>query len=117
MNNILRYKDFIATVQFSEEDESFIGRVEGIDSVVSFEGQTVYELKQAFEEAVESYLDFCKRKGIVEPQKSYTGFLNVHIHPDLHRRVAIKAKMMGTTLDAFINKVVETELHEMETYW
>ena len=56
MNNILKYKDYIATVQYSEEDESFIGHVEGIDSVVSFEGQTVNELKQAFEDAVESYI-------------------------------------------------------------
>ena len=72
MNNILKYKNYVASVQFSEEDEAFIGRVEGIDSVVSFEGQTVHQLRQAFEEAIESYLDFCKRKGIEEQQKSYT---------------------------------------------
>jgi predicted HicB family RNase H-like nuclease len=89
MNNILKYKNFIATVQFSEEDEAFIGHIEGIDSVVSFEGQSIAELRQAFEDAVESYLDFCKRKGIYEPQKSYTGVFNVRLHPDLHRRVAI----------------------------
>ena len=116
MNNILKYKDFIATVQFSEEDETFIGHVEGIDSVVSFEGQSVDELKQAFEDAVESYLDFCQRKGIVEPQKSYTGVISVHIHPDLHRRIDITAKLMGTTPNGFIQKVVETELRELETH-
>ena len=116
MNNILKYKDFIASVQFSEEDETFIGRVEGIDSVVSFEGQSVYELKQSFEEAVESYLEFCNRKGIVEPQKSYTGVFNVHFHPDLHRRIAITAKMTGTTLNSFIKKAVESELREMEIH-
>ena len=71
MNNILNYKNFIATVQFSEEDEAFIGHVEGIDSVVSFEGQNVEELKQAFKDAIESYLDFCKRKGNVESQYPY----------------------------------------------
>ena len=115
MNNILRYKDFIATVQFSEDDEAFIGHVEGINSVVSFEGQSVEELKQAFQDAVESHLEFCKRKGITEPQKSYTGVFNVYLTPDLHRRVDITARMMGTTLNGFIKKVVETELREMET--
>ena len=71
MNNILRYKNYVATVQFSEEDGCFTGHVEGIDSVVSFEGQNDDELKQAFRDAVESYLDFCRRKGIGEPKMQY----------------------------------------------
>ena len=52
----MKYKDFIATVKYSEEDEAFIGRIEGISSVVSFEGQSVEELKSAFYEAAESYI-------------------------------------------------------------
>jgi predicted HicB family RNase H-like nuclease len=75
MDNILKYKNFVAAVKYSEEDEAFIGRIEDIGSVVSFEGQSVAELKSAFREAVESYLDFCRHKGISEPQKSYTGIL------------------------------------------
>ena len=116
MNNILKYKNYVASVQFSEEDEAFIGRVEGIDSVVSFEGQTVYQLRQAFEEAIESYLDFCKRKGISEPQKSYTSVFNLYMHPDLHQKVAKTAKIKGISLNGFITKAVETELLEMEIH-
>ena len=75
MDNVLKYKNFIATVKYSEEDEAFIGRIEGINSIVSFEGQSVEELKSAFYEAVESYLDFCNRKGLIDIQKSYSGNL------------------------------------------
>jgi predicted HicB family RNase H-like nuclease len=110
MDNILKYNDFIATVKYSEEDEAFIGRIEGISSVVSFEGQSVKELKTAFKEAIDSYLDFCKRKGIVEPQKSYTGVFNVRIDADLHRRAAITAKTHNTTLNAFVKKAIERNL-------
>ena len=110
MDNILKYNDFIATVKYSEEDEAFIGRIEGIDSVVSFEGQSVEELKAAFREAVESYLDFCSRKGIIEPEKSYTGVFNVRIDSDLHRRTAIVAKSRGYTLNAFVKKAIERNL-------
>ncbi|MDR3286330.1 MAG: type II toxin-antitoxin system HicB family antitoxin [Prevotellaceae bacterium] len=110
MDNILKYKDFIATVKYSDEDESFIGRIEGIDSVVSFEGQSVEELKSSFREAVESYLDFCKRKGIQETQKSYTGVFNVRINSDLHRRAAITAKQRGCTLNAFVKESIERRL-------
>jgi len=110
MENILKYNDFIATVKYSDEDEAFIGRIEGINSVVSFEGQSVKELKEAFREAVESYLDFCKRKGIAESQKSYTGVFNVRIDADLHRRAAIAAKIHGNTLNAFVKKSIERNL-------
>ena len=110
MDNILKYNDFIATVKYSEEDEAFIGRIEGIDSVVSFEGQSVEELKVAFREAVESYLDFCMRKGITETQKSYTGIFNVRINSSLHKRAAIMAKQCGKTLNAFVKESIERSL-------
>jgi predicted HicB family RNase H-like nuclease len=110
MDNVLRYKNFIATVKYSEEDEAFIGRIEGIHSVVSFEGQSIEELKSAFREAVESYLEFCHRKGITEMQKSYTGMFNVRIDADLHRRAAIMAKTHGVTLNTFVKKAIERNL-------
>jgi predicted HicB family RNase H-like nuclease len=110
MDNVLKYKNFIATVKYSEEDEAFIGRLEGINSVVSFEGQSVAELKLAFKDAVESYLEFCHQKGITEMQKSYTGIFNVRIDSDLHRRAAIMAKTDGITLNAFVKKAIERSL-------
>jgi predicted HicB family RNase H-like nuclease len=110
MDNVLKYKSFIATVKYSEEDEAFVGRLEGINSVVSFEGQSVEELKSAFKDAVESYLEFCHRKGITEMQKSYTGIFNVRIDSDLHRRAAIMAKTDGITLNAFVKKAIERSL-------
>ena len=113
MDNVLKYENFIATVRYSEDDEAFTGRIEGIDSVVSFEGQSVKELKSAFKEAVESYLDFCKRKGISEPQKSYTGTFNVRIDSDLHRRAAAAAELQGSTLNAFVKKAIELNLEHV----
>jgi len=93
MNNVLKYKNFTATVQYSDEDEAFIGRVVGIDSVVSFEGQSVEELQEAFQEAVESYVQFCRRKGIILPQKSYTGAFNMRLTPELRRKPAFAASV------------------------
>ena len=113
MDNVLKYKNFVATVRYSDEDEAFIGRVAGIDSVVSFEGQSVEELKEAFKEAVESYLRFCKRKGITTPQKSYSGAFNVRLNPELHRKSAIAASVLGITLNSFIKKAVEEELEQV----
>ncbi|MDR2969961.1 MAG: type II toxin-antitoxin system HicB family antitoxin [Tannerellaceae bacterium] len=110
MKNVLKYKNFIATVKYSEEDEAFIGRIEGINSVVSFEGQSVAELKSSFKDAVESYLDFCNRKGIVNPQKSYTGVLNIRIPSEIHRKIALVAASTGVSINALIRDSIEKNL-------
>ena len=107
--NTLKYKDFIGSVNFSEEDEVFYGKIEGINALVTFEGNSVVTLKKAFKEAVSDYLEFCKSKGI-KPHKTYTGILNVRLTPDIHRLAAIEAVRTGSTLNGFIKKAVEKEL-------
>lgn len=56
------YKDFAASVRYSKEDNAYVGRIEGIDSIVSFDGESLIQLEEAFKEAVEDYLNFCNRK-------------------------------------------------------
>ena len=56
------YNGFAASVRYSEEDKLYVGRIEGIKSVVSFEGESLIQLEEAFKEAVEDYLNFCNRK-------------------------------------------------------
>ena len=68
MENTLEHKNFIGSVSFSSEDEVFHGKIEGIDDLVSFEGITVSELKSAFEEAVEDYVEICLQ--ILKPYSS-----------------------------------------------
>jgi predicted HicB family RNase H-like nuclease len=57
MNDILKYKLHISTIHISVEDEVFHGKVIGINYLLTFEGKSVVELKQAFEEAIEDYLE------------------------------------------------------------
>lgn len=107
--NTLKYKDFIGSVNFSEEDEVFYGKIEGINALVTFEGNSVSTLKNAFKEAISDYLEFCRLKGI-KPHKTFTGVLNVRLTPNIHRLAAIEAVRSGTTLNGFIKKAVEKEL-------
>ena len=107
--SILKHKNFIAPIRYSEEDEVFVGRIEGINSVVSFEGKSIAELKEAFSEAVEIYLDFCKRKGI-EPFKQYNGVFNVRINPETHRLADCRAKTLGMTFNGYIKDIIERDL-------
>ncbi|MBK8393453.1 MAG: hypothetical protein IPL23_31165 [Saprospiraceae bacterium] len=53
----LTYKNFIGSVHFSEKDEVFHGKLMDINDLVTYEGTSIPELKKAFEEAVEDYLE------------------------------------------------------------
>ena len=60
MKDILQYKGFIGSVHFNADDEVFFGKIEGIDDLVSFEGCSVAEIKEAFVEAVDDYITLCE---------------------------------------------------------
>ena len=109
---MLNYKGFIGSVAFSEEDNVFFGKIEGIDGLVNFEGSSVEELKEAFHEAVDDYVAYCKEEGI-NPQKSYSGMLNIKIAPDTHRQIAILAHKAGVSINAFVNQALNREVAVM----
>ncbi len=110
--NMLKYKGYIGSVAFSEKDNVFFGKVEGIDGLVNFEGESVKELTDAFHEAVDDYLEYCKEEGL-EPHKSYSGSLNIRISPEVHSKIAILAKQAGMSINAFIKSVVEKQIASM----
>lgn len=106
MKDILKYKDYYATVHYSAEDEVFFGRIAGISDLVNFEGESVKELKMAFEEAVDDYLETCAELG-KEPDKAYKGSFNVRIPPALHKEAAYFSAANSLTLNDFIKKTVQ----------
>ena len=110
--NTLKYKGYIGSVAFSEKDNVFFGKIDGIDGLVNFEGESVKELTDAFHEAVEDYLEYCKEEGI-EPHKSYSGSLNIRISPEVHSKIAILAKQAGISINAFIKSAVEKQVATM----
>jgi len=109
MKNVLYDRDFLAIVCFSEEDDVFYGEIEGIDDLISFEGRSVDELRIAFREAVDDYLELCKMSG-KKPIRSYKGSFNVRIDPDLHRKAARKSALLGISLNRFVQAAIEKEL-------
>lgn len=107
--NTMTYKGYLGSVAFSEKDNVFFGKVEGINGLVNFEGESVKELTAAFHEAVDDYLAYCKDEGI-EPDKCYTGLLNVRLTPAIHRQIAMLARRAGQTLNAYIKEALEEKV-------
>jgi predicted HicB family RNase H-like nuclease len=113
MKETFKYKGFYGSMEFSLEDECLVGELLFVQSKIIFIGETVPELKQAFEDAVDSYLDHCSEEGI-EPEKPLSGTFNVRISPELHKKLSIKAFETESTLNACVSNAIQFYLEHDE---
>lgn len=113
MIDVLEYKGYHGSVHFSSVDEVFHGKLMGVDDLVNFEGTSVKELKKAFHEAVDDYLETCEQLG-KEPNKTYKGSFNVRISTDLHKAAAVHAAMSNLSLNDFVKTAIQYALSHKE---
>ena len=110
MNNNLEYKGYQGTVEYSAEDDILYGKVIGIRGLISYEGESLTELKACFIEAIDDYLPCCEEEKR-EPMKPYYGKLeDVSISPELHRDFALFSsrnnKRMSEALEEAVKKYI-----------
>lgn len=94
----MRYKGYAARIEYSDEDGCFVGRVAGIRDILTFHGESVAEVRQAFEEALDFYLETCAKRGET-PNKPYSGKLLLRVSPEVHAAVATAAKVRGQSIN------------------
>jgi len=107
--NIVEYKEFIGSVNFSGSDECFYGKIEGINDLVNFEGSSVNELKKAFRDAVDECLELCKEAG-KEAYRSVKGSFNIRIEPKLHNNAIYTALKKGISLYQFVADAIKKSI-------
>lgn len=107
--NTMEYKGFAARVEYSEEDGCFVGHIAGIRDVIGFHGDSVAKLRAAFKEAVEDYLETCKKLG-KQPNKPYSGQFRLRLAPELHARAAMLAETRGKSLNTWVAEVIEKSI-------
>jgi predicted HicB family RNase H-like nuclease len=99
----MKYKGYESVVEFDDEAEIFHGEIINIRDVITFQGSSVEELKQAFQDSVDDYLEFCKERG-EEPDKPFSGKFVVRIDPQLHKVMTIRARQEGKSLNSWIEQ-------------
>ena len=106
----MEYKGYIGSVEFSENDGLFYGKVQGIRSLISYEGTNASELINDFHGAVDDYLAICEKEG-TKPEVAYKGSLNVRFkNAETHRLAAIYAMQHNQSLNSFIEEAVAEKL-------
>lgn len=98
---MMTYKGYRGSVRFDDEAEIFHGEVAGVRDVVTFQGRTVDELKAAFRESIDDYLEFCESRG-ESPDKPYSGRFLLRVDPALHRQLVELSGGEGESLNNWI---------------
>lgn len=102
---MLTYKGYIAQIEVDTDAGLLHGRVLDIKDVVTFQGKTVEDARQAFEKSVDDYLEFCADLG-EEPDKPFSGKLPFRTTPDNHRKIFIAARKTGKSINAWMDEVL-----------
>jgi predicted HicB family RNase H-like nuclease len=104
----MTYKGYQARVDLDEEAGVFHGEVINTRDVIAFQGSSVSELKQAFEDSVDDYLKFCASRG-EDPDKPYSGKFLLRVPPEVHRQIMTEARREGKSLNAYVLEKLQSK--------
>jgi predicted HicB family RNase H-like nuclease len=110
---MIQYKGYTGVVDFDPELRSFTGHVVDLHDEIYFEGASVEQLEASMQRAVDQYLSVCAKRG-EEPERAFSGKLNLRLGSDLHRAVALAAAAEGESLNNWLVRVVESAAQSVE---
>ena len=102
----MTYKGYQAKVEMDEEAGLFHGEVINTRDVITFQGRSVRELKKAFADSVDDYLEFCAARG-EEPEKPFSGKFLVRVSPEMHREIMAEARQQGKSLNTYVSEKLQ----------
>jgi len=106
VSDLMEYKGFFGTVEYSAVDNILFGKVLGIKGLISYEGNSLQSLNEDFEGAIDDYLEMCADEGI-EPQRAYKGKFNVRVSPEVHKRLVLYSAAHGQTLNSTVEEAIK----------
>jgi len=107
MSDILEYKGYRGSVEYSADDRVFHGKVLGIRSYITYEGADANKIEKDFRDSVDFYLDVCEKQGR-KPEKEYTGTFQVRVSPETHRKLVQIAEESGKKLNTVVSEALDS---------
>jgi predicted HicB family RNase H-like nuclease len=101
----MSYDGYSARVEYDDEDGIFFGKIAGIADGVFFHADNVADLRNAFHQAVDDYIETCVKIG-KPPQKPYSGKMMFRVSPEVHARAALAAQLAGKSLNQWAEEVL-----------
>lgn len=107
----MEYRGYFGKVEFDDEAGVFHGEVINLRDVITFDGKTVEELRQAFRDSVDDYLEFCASRG-EDPENPYSGNFVIRVDPELHKSIAVEAGKRGKTLNSWVAEALAKAMED-----
>ncbi len=104
---MLEYKGYIGKVEFDDEAEIFHGEIINLKDVITFQGRSVAELRKAFKESVNDYLEFCAERH-ESPEKPLSGNFTLRLDPELHRKIYLQARILNKSLNSWLTEILKS---------
>lgn len=103
---VLKHKEYSGSVEFSLADGCLHGKIQFIEDIITYEGNTVPEIEQAFKDAVDDYLAYCQETGS-PANKPFSGTFNIRTTPEAHKSAARAAFEAGVTLNEWVGTAIQ----------
>lgn len=114
MTKNLKYKKYTGSVEYSEEDGVFFGKLLYITDLILYEAESEDQLQKSFEDAVNEYLEDCKRDDR-QPNEPCKGSFNVRVDPEVHLELKFMAIRNKTTLNEIVRRACTAALEADKT--
>ena len=98
MTNFMTYKGYTASMVFDTEDKIIVGRVQDVDDIISFHGESVSVFESNFHAVIDDYLAASKELGSA-PEKPASGKVMLRIAPEVHAAALKAAARSGKSLN------------------
>ncbi|NJP37457.1 type II toxin-antitoxin system HicB family antitoxin [Alkalicoccus luteus] len=111
---ILTYKGYTGVIDLDVDEGILHGEVVDLKDTITFQGETIPEMKKAFHDSVDDYLDFCASEG-VQPEKPFSGNFMLRVGPRRHKFINKAALHSGESINVWASKkLMEAALDELE---
>ena len=110
---MMEYKGYIGKVEFDDEANIFHGEVINLRDIITFQGESVQEIRHAFQDSVDDYLAFCVERQ-EEAEKPFSGTFTVRVPPELHRNIYLQARLANKSLNSWVSEVFEQQVSERQ---
>lgn len=105
------YKGYSGSATTSISDMCLYGTILFIEDLVTYQAQTLSDLKQEFHAAVDDYIQTCEDLGRA-PKKPFKGSFNIRISAEDHKNATLQATKTGKTLNSFVADCIHDKLAE-----
>ena len=108
----MTHRGYSARIEY-DDDGVFTGRVAGFRDGVGFHADNVADLREAFHEAVEDYIETCAKAG-KQPQRAFSGQVMFRVRPEVHGKAAVAAELAGKSLNQWAEEALDraaSDLH------